>query len=242
MISSKISQVSQSSLNLWQTCPRKFQHQALQNLNLPLIANAKMEQGKRFHLLMQQQELGLDIANLAAGDPQLQKWISTFAKNPPKMIDSSRRYPESTYTFALAGYILIAVFDLLILGDRQGQILDWKTHNRPIAEAILRSSWQTRLYLYILAAKTKFLPEQISMSYWFAETAATVEITYCLQDHQQTHQEIIQILGEMAAAEASQFFPQLPLDSPVCLKCEFNYRCERGQILADISTFAEVPI
>jgi CRISPR/Cas system-associated exonuclease Cas4 (RecB family) len=242
--SPKISQVSQSTLNLWQICPRKFEHQVLDNLHLPSEFNAKMEQGSRFHLLMQQKELGLDITNLAASDRQLQNWIGAFDRNPPVMIEGDR-YSEHLRTHRLHTYILTAIYDLLILGTNQAQILDWKTHNHPISALILQSNWQTRLYLYILAATTDYLPEQLSMSYWFANTGTTVAIAYNSQDRHETHQELTQILSEMSESEASNYFRQLPQGSEKCNKCEFKYRCERSQTLLNlgaISAFPEVQI
>jgi hypothetical protein len=252
MNSKQISQVSQSTLNLWQTCPRKFQHQVLDNLHLPSGSNTQMEQGSRFHLLMQQRELGLDISGLAASDIQLQNWIGTYETNPPLMIlgggthPEGNRYPEHTLTYKLQpyNYILTAIYDLLILGTDQAQILDWKTHNQPLAAAVLQSHWQTRLYLYLLAATTNYLPEQLTFSYWFANTGTTVAIAYNKKDHDQTEQELSQILSSMAESEQANFFPQLPQGSLTCNHCEFKYRCERSQIvnLGAVSRFPEVPI
>jgi len=55
--------LSQGHLNLLETCPRKFQHTYLEQLNSP--ANPEHEErqtlGSRFHLLMQQREMGLPI-------------------------------------------------------------------------------------------------------------------------------------------------------------------------------------
>jgi len=238
------SQVSQSTLNLWQFCPRKFQHQVLDNFHLPSEFNTKMEQGSRFHLLMQQRELGLDITNLAASDPQLQNWLEAFDRDPPVMIEGDR-YSEHLRTCKIYTHILTAIYDLLILGTNQAQILDWKTHDRPISPAILQSNWQTRLYLYLLVATSDYLPEQISMSYWFANTGTTVAIAYNQEDRDQTHQELIQILSEMSDSEQTNYYPQLPQGSERCSKCEFKYRCERSHTLLNlgaVSTFPEVPI
>jgi len=238
------SQVSQSTLNLWQACPRKFQHQVLDNFHLPAELNTKMEQGSRFHLLMQQRELGLDITNLAASDLQLQNWIAAFEHNPPVMIEGDR-HSEHLRTYKLNSYILTAIYDLLILGTNQAQILDWKTHNQPISAAVLQANWQTRLYLYLLVATSDYLPEQISMCYWFANTATTVAIAYNQHDHDQTEQELRQILSEMNDAQQADYYAQLPQGSEKCTKCEFKYRCERTKTfinLGAISTFPEVTI
>ncbi len=236
--------ISQSTLNLWQSCPRKFQHQVLDRLHLPSGSNAQMELGSRFHLLMQQRELGLDISGLAASDPQLQTWVGAFENNPPVMITGDR-FPEHLRTYkSFESYILTAIYDLLILGTDRAQILDWKTHNKPLSPMVLQTSWQTRLYLYLLAETSNYLPEQLSMSYWFANTGTTVAIAYSSQDREQTQQELSQILREMKESELSNYFPQLPEGSLACNQCEFKYRCERSPTinLGAISTFPEVPI
>ncbi|MEL6502777.1 MAG: PD-(D/E)XK nuclease family protein, partial [Cyanobacteria bacterium J06623_1] len=55
--------LSQGQLNLLETCPRKFQNTYLEQLRPP--ANPEYEEkqllGSRFHLLMQQREMGLKI-------------------------------------------------------------------------------------------------------------------------------------------------------------------------------------
>ncbi|NJR67202.1 MAG: PD-(D/E)XK nuclease family protein, partial [Leptolyngbyaceae cyanobacterium CRU_2_3] len=53
--------LSQGLLNLFTTCPRKFQHIYLDQLNVPIAAaqQERLTWGNRFHLRMQQHELGL---------------------------------------------------------------------------------------------------------------------------------------------------------------------------------------
>ncbi|MEY3333388.1 MAG: hypothetical protein RLZZ176_1688 [Cyanobacteriota bacterium] len=62
----QILRLSQGHLNLLATCPRKFQHSYLEQLNTPPDPKHEKYQilGSRFHLLMQQREMGLAIAKL----------------------------------------------------------------------------------------------------------------------------------------------------------------------------------
>jgi hypothetical protein len=248
--------VSQGHLNVWSTCKRKFQHLFIDGLNLSAVdLQAKLLLGERFHLLMQQQELGQDVTELADSDPSLQKWLMTFAAEPPSTI-AGDRLCEHRRTLEQPVrdkcYVLTAIYDLLILGDGNAQILDWKTHARPLSLATLQANWQTRLYLYILANTTNYPPEQLSMTYWFANTAKSVAIAYDTKQHQETHAELQDMLATMTElmsnSNKTADFEQLPLNSDECKRCEFAYRCQRRSdhtseiLLANLEAYPEVAI
>jgi ATP-dependent exoDNAse (exonuclease V) beta subunit len=59
--------------------------------------------------------------------------------------------------------LLTVIYDLLIEAEDNAQILDWKTYPQPKEQNRLAKDWQTRLYLYVLAETSDYLPEQISM-------------------------------------------------------------------------------
>jgi hypothetical protein len=65
--------IAQSHLSNWQICRRKFQHTYIDSLNTPISSDQekKMQLGQKFHLLMQQRELGLEVEQIAA-NPQNQ--------------------------------------------------------------------------------------------------------------------------------------------------------------------------
>ena len=174
---SAITSISQGHLNIWETCRRKYQYKYLEELSLPETNSnqEKLRLGSNFHLLMQQKELGLDVVALASSDPALEKWLTAFENQPPDMLDGDRlcehrRTLEITSEISLHNSgnsdrgqdnfvlptLITVIYDFLILGDRQGQILDWKTHQVPIKQDVLQDSWQTRLYLYVLAKTNAF--------------------------------------------------------------------------------------
>lgn len=237
-----ISSISQGHLNVWATCQRKFQHYFWHGLSMPTSfeQQSRLQLGERFHLLMQQREMGLDVTDLADSDRNLQRWLQAFETAPPVMI-VGERLSEHRRTFTLKvdrrDYLLTAIFDLLILGDTDGvpsaRILDWKTHQKAIAPTTLKNDWQTRLYLYILAQTTDCPPERISMTYWFANAAAdqpqnqSVAIAYTSKQHAKTHKDLLDILAQMSQAEASGNFAQVPLGDRKCTKCDFAHRCHR---------------
>ena len=246
--------ISQGHLNFWETCKRKYRYKYVEELSLVELENqANLVLGSQFHLLMQQWQLGLDVTDLAGGDEHLQAWFANFKSQPPEMI-AGDRLCEHRRTYAVdlhqaanssttiqtwqdhnensdrhQGYfVLTAIYDFLILGDRQAQILDWKTHQRAIAAKTLKQNWQTRLYLYLLAATTNYAPHQLSMTYWFANTGESVVITYTQAEHERTAKKLRQILTEMNQA---QTYPKIPDHSPTCQRCEFQDRCDRGAAL-----------
>ncbi len=255
---SPITSISQGHLNIWETCQRKYQYKYLEELSLPEADSSSQEKkllGSNFHLLMQQKELGLDVSSLASSDPKLQAWLEAFEHQPPAMIEGDRlcehrRTLEMTIEMSLhhsdnrdrnqAYFVLTAIYDFLILSDRNAQILDWKTHQVAIAFDKLKTNWQTRLYLYLLAKTTNYAPEQLSMTYWFANTAESVIIDYSQAEYISTETQLKQILTEINQAIN---YPKLPLHSSNCNHCEFRDRCDRGDVLTSFipSNIADIP-
>lgn len=242
-----ITSISQGHLNIWETCRRKYQYKFLEALSLPeadLDSEEKLQLGARFHLLMQQKELGLDVSALASSNVRLQAWLAAFEQQPPEMIVGDRlcehrrtlevSLHDSENSNLEQGYfVLTAIYDLLLLGDRQAQILDWKTHQKAIAADKLKTNWQTQLYLYLLAKTTNYAPEQISMTYWFANTAKSVIINYSQTAYKQTQKKLHQILRQIAQA---QEYPKLEeINSSTCKYCEFCDRCDRGDTLTSFA-------
>lgn len=261
-------QLSQSHLNLLESCPRKFQHRYLDRLDTSVgFDNTHHQQlGKQFHQLMQQQVLGLEIAPLIASDKRLQEWFHAFSQFPPPMI-SGERLSEHRRLYWQQGYLLVAIYDLLIQNPNQAQILDWKTYARPRRADHLRQDWQTRLYLYLLAETSDYRPEQLSMTYWFAEASTDPSISthylsfpYTQSLHEQTQQDLTQMLStlnqELLAYETGQAMQQVAVAKGKCEtphhRCEFAERCQRRlqedqafmlqDALANIAGIAECPI
>lgn len=240
-------QISQAHLNLLSVCPRKFQHVYLDQLGLPSTPDQEeqLALGNRFHLLMQQRELGLPIEALVQADTKLQRWFDTFSQTPPQMLPGERQ-SEHRRTLCWQNYLLIGVYDLLILGEQQAQILDWKTYPRPQNQQWLKQNWQTRLYPYILAETSHYLPEQIYMTYWFAESRGkenagpcSLTFPYNTALHEQTRQDLNQALrdltGWLELFNQGGSLPQVAIEAGHCYRndnaassCRFAIRCRRS--------------
>jgi hypothetical protein len=256
--------LSQGQLNVLSTCPRKFQHIYLQQLGLQPDPQQwhRLELGSRFHQLMQQRELGLSVTALAQGDQQLDSWLQAFENNPPPMIEGDR-LSEHRRILPFQDFLLVAVYDLLIEGADQAQILDWKTYARPPQTAALAQNWQTRLYPFILSQTSDYAPEQIRMTYWFAEDSKqgqghSLSFSYSHSQQQQTAQQLTQILTQLGQALSDYAqaveFPQVAIAAGECVSergvCSFAQRCGRlnphpdqgEEMVTDIDAIPEIPL
>ncbi|WP_071591970.1 PD-(D/E)XK nuclease family protein [Baaleninema simplex] len=203
----RVWRMSQHHLNLWQACPHLFQEKVLERRDPPLEAEHREAQmaGNRFHLLMQQRELGLPIEPFAEEDDRLGQWLQSFLKNAPDLLESNpldvppeRRQAEHERTLSFQGVLLVVRYDLLACRDRSAQILDWKTYPRPQDPTWLEHHWQTRLYPFVLAETSDYEPEEISMTYWFAESQGRDELPYLQCDYsRQKHQQIERALTQL---------------------------------------------
>ncbi len=234
--------LSQGQLNLLERCPRQFQHTYLEQLGSPINPEQQERQtwGSRFHLLMQQRELGLPIESLVQEDPQLQHWMSAFASAAPEILtpNTNNQFRESEHcrTVQVQDYLLTVIYDLLIADARTAQILDWKTYPKPPNKRNLEQNWQTRLYLYVLAQTSDYLPEQISMTYWFVQSEdkpQSIKFTYTQAQHEKTRQKLNRLLNQLTGwlqrYEQGEPFPQLAEGSKHCEYCQYVTRCDRDR-------------
>lgn len=195
--------LSQAHLNLLETCPSQFQRIYLAQLASPLTPEQqdKLNWGNQFHRLMQQQQIGLPIAPLLTEDEQLQQAITGLIRvinNPEKSKNNVWQLAEHCRTMKLGNYLLTVIYDLLSIEGDRAQILDWKTYPKPENSEKLAKNWQTRLYLYVLAETSSFLPEQISLTYWFVKVPGSPEsltFNYGQKQHQKNKEDLIQLLS-----------------------------------------------
>lgn len=261
-------QLSQGHLNLLDACPRKFQHRYLDRFETSASLDNQSHQqlGSQFHQLMQQQALGLDIEPLLATDARLQAWFNAFVQTPPTMITGEQESEHQRLCWQ-DGYVLVAIYDLLIQNPEQAQILDWKTYALPKRADRLRNHWQTKLYLYLLAETSDYRPEQLSMTYWFAEASTQPDtktnfLTFAYNStwHEQTRHSLSKLLATLnqglSAYETGAAMEQVAFSDGKCESpnhsCEFAERCQRRHqeddavalqvALADIDAIAELPL
>ncbi len=232
--------LSQGQLNLLETCPRKFQHIYFDQLGTPVSPEQqeRLTWGSRFHLLMQQRELGLPVESLVEEDTQLQHWVTALVNAASDVLTpdpQTFRDSEHCRTLNFQGYLLTVIYDLLIEDDKSGQILDWKTYPQPKNRQWLAKDWQTRLYLYVLAETSDYAAEQISMTYWFVKSQPrpqSLKFTYSAAQHEKTRQDLTKLLNKLTGwlqryQEDGIPFPQVAPSTGRCGDCTFAVRCQR---------------
>ncbi|HEY9880871.1 MAG TPA: PD-(D/E)XK nuclease family protein [Leptolyngbyaceae cyanobacterium] len=232
--------LTQGHLGLLEACPRKFQQVYLEGLNSPPSPDLQYSQlwGNRFHLLMQQRELGMPLP-VASDDEGLQECMQALLETAPDLFKpdlASFRQSEHRRSHVFNGYILTVIYDLLILKPNSGLIIDWKTYLQPKHRANLEQDWQTRLYLYVLVETTDFQPDQVSMSYWFVrnrdpQTQALapqqVAIRYSLAKHEQTRQALTKLTQALSKYQSAGEFPLIAPGARECDRCSFVAPCGR---------------
>jgi CRISPR/Cas system-associated exonuclease Cas4 (RecB family) len=242
--------LSQSSLQDYADCPRRFQLRYLDRLVYPAVEaepaleNEKHQQeGEYFHRLVQQHQLGIPAEKVGrlANTPNLQRWwdnyLATFKfPETPQAI-----YPELNLSAPLGSFRLLAKFDLVArLPDGKIIIYDWKTYRKRPKNEFLAIRWQTRVYRALLArAGTQlnggqpFAPEQIEMIYWFSDfPAEPAHFPYTAAQSKRDWDALEKLAAEISTSSDSstRLTTSFPLtdDEQKCAYCTYRSYCNRG--------------
>lgn len=240
---------SQSSLQDYVDCPRRFELRYLERLAWPALISEPvlevenhMRQGQRLHQLIHQYFLGIpaEILSESIQDDRLSHWWEQFLRAAPLDELPEQRYPEYTLTTPLAGSRIMAKFDLLAFqpGERC-LILDWKTFRKQPSRRFLLEKVQTRLYNFILTQAAlglnhgdPFMPEQIEMIYWFPDFPdQPLRFQYSTAQMKTDQIALTEWIGQIKATQSGEF--QLTTDHNRCLFCNYRSLCERGSTAGD---------
>jgi PD-(D/E)XK nuclease superfamily len=220
---------------------------------------SKTQLGSDFHLLMHQRELGLPIEPILARAPQLNTWMQAMLQVAPELFapnPQAWRQSEHVRTLAVDNYLFTAIYDLVILQPDRADIIDWKTYPLPRYKKDLDLEWQTRLYLYLLAETSDYVPKQIAFTYWFIQSTPqpkSIAINYTLKQHRQTHSDLLALLAKLttwldANRQHQEPFPQVAASTGLCEHCSFVVRCDRQQLdspsptSTDLAQMPAIPI
>lgn len=196
--------LSQGDLSLLETCPPQFEKNYLQNILEPrhLKNQGKTQWGKLFHLLMQQYNLGLNLESISSDNQALINEVKALIEKTKYIWFSSEiifREAEYQVNYTIDNYLLTVIYDLLVLYPDKAIIIDWKTYRESQNKQKILNNWQTKLYLYVLAQKFNYSPEQIYFDYWFISSPQKIEkysIAYSNSFHQKIEQDLNIVLDK----------------------------------------------
>lgn len=232
---------SQSSLQDYFDCPRRFQLRYIEHLawpaveTEPVLENERRQQaGQLFHRMVQQHLVGLPVEKLSppATSPDLSRWWMNYLGYEFDL-DGCTKYTELILTAPVGSHRLLAKYDLLAVAPGQkALIFDWKTsHKRP------RDEWmavrmQTRVYRALLVQAGAYLnagvsipPGQVEMVYWYADfPSEPTRFPYDAAQYKRDWDALTTLIHEISN---HRHFP-LTEDEKKCAYCPYRSYCNRG--------------
>jgi len=237
--------LSQSSLQDYTDCPRRFQLRYLEKLSYPAVEsepaleNEKHQQeGEYFHRLVQQSLIGIPQEQIAklANTSNLQRWWSNW-QDFRSLVDFESLHTEVTLSAPLGNFRLLAKYDLIVINNGKAIIYDWKTYRKRPRNEWLTTRMQTRVYRALLVHAgvhlnngKPFEPEQIEMVYWFADFPdEPARFMYTFAQYKRDWDTLTKL------AEEIQTVSSYPLtdDRQKCVFCSYRSYCERGTRAGD---------
>jgi CRISPR/Cas system-associated exonuclease Cas4 (RecB family) len=245
---------SQSNLQTFVDCPRRFWLTYVQRLPWPAVEAGPVQEyeyimrlGQAFHRAVQRAEVGIAPEAIAAQleDP-LDTWFANYLAHRPRDLPTDTVAVEAVLSIPLATggdgptYRLAAKYDLLTVETgARAVIVDWKTTRRRSEPRHLRQRLQSQIYPYLVVEAGAALPwgplapEMVEMRYWF--TAApddSVTLRYDASQHAENGQLIARLVAQILAGESEADFPKVPDTEAnrarLCAYCAYRSRCDRG--------------
>ena len=246
---------SQSSLQDYSDCPRRFQLRYLLNLAWPAVEaepvqenEQRMLMGGIFHQLIHQHLLGLPQERLTriAADEHLARWWHNYMKHAADLssllnlaglqtTSDLLLYPEVLLSAPFGNYRLVAKYDLIAIQPGvRFFIIDWKTTRKPPSRQWLEQRLQTRVYPYLLVQAGAYLnagspiePGQVEMIYWFAEQPDEIRrLPYNHGKYIEDNRYLVSLVSEIESMGGSEF--TLTSDRRRCSYCKYRSYCDRG--------------
>ncbi|MGB8212611.1 MAG: PD-(D/E)XK nuclease family protein [Anaerolineales bacterium] len=241
---------SQSSLQDYMDCPRRFQLRYIEHLAWPAVETEPVleyeqsqQAGQLFHRMVQQHLVGLPVEKLTrlANSQDLSRWWENYLGYPFN-IDGYTLFPELTLAAPIActgntgtgaTHRLLAKYDLVaMLPGQKAIIFDWKTsHIRPKDEW-MAARMQTRVYraLLVQAGATlnggaPILPGQVEMIYWYADfPSEPARFPYEAAQYKRDWDALTSIINEIGN---HRHFPLTEAEKK-CAYCPYRSYCNRG--------------
>jgi len=250
---------SQSSLQDYRDCPRRFQLRYLKQLAWPALQTqemAKMEQqldhGNRFHQLAQQYWMGIEIQQLGESihDEDLHRWWENFIFNARNalgledLVYPTDLFPEISLSTPIEKYRLVAKYDLLARrGDGKWLSIDWKTARKRLSNQWYAERLQTSVYPYLLAQAGAEIndgeaipPNKIAMAYWYCDHPQnTAWFPYSQMKFEADQEFLKMMINRIASTDRGDFHKTE--EKKRCAFCVYRSLCERGVVAGDWDDF-----
>ena len=232
---------SQSSLQDYSDCPRRFQLRYMENFQWPAVeTEPALEnelhqlEGQLFHRLMQQHYLGIPDEKLSplASTPNLSRWWENFQNHPP-IPNGYAHNTELTLSAPLGDHFrILAKYDLVaVIYNKEFLVYDWKTYTKRPTDERMIARWQTRLYRALLVMAGSRLnngspvqPEQVTMYYWYADhPTEPASFSYSDTQYDRDCKALLELMNEIASTAD---FPKTDNEKQ-CTFCIYRSYCER---------------
>jgi hypothetical protein len=247
-------QFSQSSLQDYMDCARRFELRYIKQLRWPAAEaepiaerERQMRLGQEFHHMVHQHLIGIsaDAISRTAADETLLAWWQSYLRSPynpdqPETPLPPHRYPEVTLAATVAGHRLVAKYDLLaIQPGARALIVDWKTAQRRPQHSTLERRLQTLVYPYLLVEAGTDLndgqpiePEQVEMVYWFTNAPEDpAHLRYDSAQHTSARERLETTISQIVRQQTFE----LTTDVRQCQFCVYRSLCERGVRAGNVS-------
>ena len=257
---------SQSSLQSYVNCPRRFWLAYVEQLSWPALEAAPYDEqeqllrlGGQLHQLIERAEAGLPTDLLTEGlDYPLDEWFESYLRHRPADLPTEVVEVERVLSAPMAveagQFRLAARYDLIAIGgegsERRAVVLDWKTNRRVTRRPILQQRMQTLVYPYVLVEASAGLPwgplapEQVEMRYWFtAAPADPVSFSYNGELHAANRDRFARLLDQILSGERERDFPKVADTDEnrkrYCGYCIYRSRCDRGVEAGELEEYDE---
>jgi CRISPR/Cas system-associated exonuclease Cas4 (RecB family) len=232
---------SQSSLQDYFDCPRRFQLRYIEHLAWPAVETEpvlenerRQQEGQLFHRMVQQHLVGLPVEKLTrlANSPDISRWWENYL-NYKFELDGYSKYTELALNAPSGSHRLLAKYDLVaILPGHKAIIFDWKTYHKRPKDEWMAVRMQTRVYRALLVQAGAYLnggvpiqPGLVEMVYWYADfPSEPARFPYNATQYKRDWDTMTGLINEIGNHRS---FP-LTEDDKKCAYCPYRSYCDRG--------------
>ena len=235
-------QFSQSSMQDFVACARRFQLRYIERLKWPAVEaepvlehERRMRQGDLFHHIVHQHLTGVPTEVLAntIPDDTIRRWWDNYLRSGLSGLPENR-HSEITLSTPLGKYRLLAKYDLLALEpNARVVIVDWKTTEKRPKREKLQAQLQTIVYRWVLVNAGTHLnggkvnPEAVEMVYWFTEHPEQPErFSYDAAQFERDADYLAGLVADIERRGEKDF--ELTDDELHCRFCTYRSLCQRG--------------